>query len=95
MTNVYEISVHTINGQQMCGVEGVALMIGVPADQIDPNAPMPPEWLEQAATRADEAAEATGTRDLFDAWAYWARKDFDAEIRLVELPTNKENSTDE
>jgi hypothetical protein len=94
MTNTYPITVSTINGQQMCGVEGVALMIGVPADQIDPNAPMPPEWMEQAKIRADEAAEATGTRDLFDAWAYWARKDFDAEIRLVELPT-KENNTDE
>lgn len=94
MMNIYPITVTTINGKQMCGVEGVALMLGVPADQIDINEPMPPEWLEQAKTRADEAAEHTGSRDLFDAWAYWARKDHDAEIQLVEVPTSKE-TTDE
>lgn len=95
MTNVYRIPVTTVDGQQMCGVEGVALMIGVPADQIDPNAPMPPEWLEQAKIRADEAAEHTGSRDLFDAWAYWARKDHQAEIQLVEVPTTKEHDNDD
>lgn len=92
MTNIYPITVTTINGQQMCGVEAVALMLGVPADQIDPGADMPPEWLEQAKTRADEAAEHTGSRDLIDAWAYWARKDHDAEIQLVEVPANKEHN---
>lgn len=79
MTNVYRIPVTTVGGQQMCGVEGVALMIGVPAEQIDPNAPMPPEWLEQAKIRADEAAEhtvnmcSTGAVERFAAWLACSR----------------------
>lgn len=89
-TNIYPITVTTVDGQQMCGVEGVALMLGVPADQIDPGAQLPHEWMEVARQRADEAAEATGSRDLIDAWAYWARKDHDAEIRLVEITDTQE-----
>lgn len=83
---VYRVRVSTVQGQQMMCISGLALVLGVKPDQIQLGRPISPEFIEQARLRADEAHEATGTRDLINALAYWAYKDYDAELRLVELP---------
>lgn len=88
---VYRVRVSIIDGVQMMCVSGVSLMLGITPDQIHRDGPMQPEWIEQAQLRADEAHEATGTRGLIEALAYWARKDYDAELRLVELPIDGES----
>lgn len=90
VTRVYRVRVSTVQGQQMMCISGLALMLGVKPDQIQLDSPISPEFIEQARLRADEAHEATGTRDLIDALAYWAAKDYDAELRLVELPIESE-----
>lgn len=77
----------TVNGEPMMSADALALLFGLDAkrvrDYMTINAggiAFPSEWLRAGRRRASEAAAATGSRDVFDVLAFWARRDLGAEI---------------
>lgn len=76
------VLVAVVDGVARPTPEGIGILFGVSADLINPEIPMRPEWLDAGRRRAEEAAAATGTEDVFAALEYWAQKDFGAAVRL-------------
>lgn len=84
------------SGELLLSVEGIALLLGVDADDLRAHvaandigslteAPkwIPNEWLKQGRRRSREAMAATGIDSMQSALEYWAEKEHGAEIRLV------------
>jgi hypothetical protein len=70
---IIKMPVWTVNGEILCSAEGVALLVGVSADEIRAQAMpneyeaakwLPPQWLKAARRRAREAMAYTGADDF-------------------------------
>jgi len=82
-----------VNGQDVMSADALALLWGIPADDItaymqthviDELVDFPLEWLKAGKRRVKEASAAVGTNQLLDVLAYWAARDRDADIVLID-----------
>jgi hypothetical protein len=65
---------HRVDGKVVqFSVMAVALLYGLPPDQIDPHAPLSEEQWKVGRRRTKEAQAATGSDELVDVLWYWAR----------------------
>lgn len=90
---IIRIPMYANGGQPTLGVEGLALLYGIPVDEIrrwyavesnsDATEWMPLKLRKQARRRVREAVAATGIDSLQSALEYWAEKEHGAQIRLV------------
>lgn len=89
MTNsTYTVTISDLDtGDPKMDANGVALLYGVTPEEVRAIAPgpLPPEWIKRSVRRAKEA-QAHGHTDLDEIFAYWARKDHDAELELLATP---------
>ncbi|OBK82135.1 hypothetical protein A5649_09780 [Mycolicibacter heraklionensis] len=78
-----------IDGDPMLSAAALSLLFGVDEELVNAHSkrstvnnrtPMPTAWIRAGRRRTSEAAAATGSRDLLDVLAYWARRDRGAEI---------------
>lgn len=92
MTEPIEL-IRDVDGEPMLSSDALSLLFGVGADLIkacslkrtrDGYTSFPEAWLKAGRRRAKEAAAATGENDLFTILSYWAKRDRDAVIVLVE-----------
>jgi hypothetical protein len=81
--------IRDINGELMLSPEALSLLFGVDVELItahgkrtmdDGHITLPSAWMQAGRRRTSEAAAATGSRELLDILAYWARRDRGAEI---------------
>jgi hypothetical protein len=79
----------TIDGEPMMSATAMGLLFGIDTDTVEQYMRtnivggalrFPPEWIKAGRRRSKEAAAATGSNDVFDILAYWARRDLGAEI---------------
>lgn len=79
----------TVNGEPMMSATAIGLLFGIDADTVEHHMKthivkgalrFPPEWVKAGKRRSKEAAAATGSNDVFDILAYWAKRDLGAEI---------------
>ncbi|OBI28187.1 hypothetical protein [Mycolicibacter sinensis] len=79
----------TINGEPMMSATAMGLLFAIDASTVEQYMKtnivggalrFPPEWIRAGKRRSKEAAAATGSNDVFDILAYWARRDLGAEV---------------
>lgn len=90
-TTTYTVRITGMDSEPMMDCAGMVLLYGVTEAEIraliaTTTAPIPPEWIKRSRRRHKEAAAVTGSTDLDDTLAYWARKDHGAELDLVVIP---------
>lgn len=78
-----------VNGEPMMSAAAISLLFGIDADTVEKYMTaniiggalrFPPEWIKAGKRRSKEAAAATGSNDMFDILAYYARRGLGAEI---------------
>lgn len=88
MTAPIELT-RTVNGEPTMSADAMSLLFGIDADTVSQHMSaniiggalrFPPEWIKAGKRRSKEAAAATGSNNVFDILAYWARRDLGAEI---------------
>ncbi|BBY19022.1 hypothetical protein [Mycolicibacterium litorale] len=79
------------SGERLMSATAVALLMGVPVAEVEQvwdtsvgPACLPAEWIKAGKRRSAEARAHTGGTSAAIALAYWARKDFGAEIEFDE-----------
>jgi hypothetical protein len=87
-TKTYTVRITGVNTEAAAmDCAGMALLYGVTAEEIralvtGTTAAIPDEWIKRSRQRHKEAAAASGSEDIDDCLAYWARKDHDAALVL-------------
>ena len=72
-----------IDGEPVVSAKGLALLLGVPEDQVRALAlfrgtgvdALPTDWVKAGLRRSKEYQAATGRDDMLGALEYWARKE--------------------
>ena len=72
-----------IDGEPVVSAKGLALLLGVPEDQVRALAlfrgtgvdALPAEWVKAGLRRSKEYQAATGRDDMLGALEYWARRE--------------------
>lgn len=81
------------NGQDVMSADALSLLFGVPADDIteymkthiiDDMTVFPSAWLKAGKRRVKEASAAIGTNQLLEILEYWAHRDLDAVLVLID-----------
>lgn len=89
MTDKPTILITEHNGQDVMSADALALLWGVPPDEIaaymkhhiiNDMTAFPAEWLKAGKRRVKEASAAVGTNQLLEILEYWAARDLDAII---------------
>lgn len=79
----------TFDGEPMMSATAVGLLFGLDSGTVEQYMTaniiggalrFPPEWIKAGKRRSKEAAAATGSNDVFDILAYWAKRDLGADI---------------
>lgn len=78
------VVIREIDGEPMMDATGIALMFGITPDEIPVGEPFSRELLQQGRRRAGEAKAHTGQSDFESVLTYWARKDHEAGLRIVD-----------
>lgn len=87
--NTYTIEINQVGDEPMLCSNALALMFGVPRADVSAlpvtngQARIPREWLQRGRRRTREAAAHTGSAEFDDVLRYWARRDHNAELRVV------------
>lgn len=81
------VLIRNIDGEPMLSADALSLLFGVTAEAITahsthPATSFPRAWIKAGRRRTSEAAAATGSRDLLDVLAYWAKRDRDMVITV-------------
>lgn len=91
MTDDTAIKIATVvDGEPMISAHGLSLLLGVPVDEIaahrqaNGNTHLPAEWLKAGRRRRGEAASHTGKNEMVAALWYWARKDHNARLEVID-----------
>lgn len=79
MSDLYDY----INGEPVVSAKGLALLLGVPEDQVRALAlfrgtgvdALPDEWVKAGKRRSKEYQAATGRDDMLGALEYWAQRE--------------------
>lgn len=72
-----------IDGEPVVSAKGLALLLGVPEDQVRALAmfrgtgvdSLPAEWVKAGKRRSQEYQAATGRDDMLGAFEYWAQRE--------------------
>ncbi|ELR85686.1 MULTISPECIES: hypothetical protein [Mycobacterium] len=79
-----------VDGEPMISATGLSLLLGVPVDEITAHRQangtthLPAEWLKAGRRRRGEAASHTGKNEMVAALWYWARKDHNARLEVID-----------
>ncbi|MGV0778735.1 hypothetical protein [Mycolicibacterium elephantis] len=84
-TNRTEI-VRLVDGEPMISATGMSLLLGVPVTEVEQlragygTSYLPADWVQRGQRRAKEAKRWGRSDAMLDALAYWAQKDFGADL---------------
>lgn len=90
MTTTMRMYIKRIDGEPMLDAQCMALLFGVETTAVhalpiaDGAMRIPPEWVKRGKRRAREAMAHTGGRGVIDVLRYWAQRDHNAELKVVE-----------
>ena len=81
--------------------DGLALLFGKDVGEVralpvvDGVVQIPREWMEEGRRRSSEAMAATGSKVAVDALRYWARRDHNAELAVVDVTGRSDEDGDQ